>query len=371
MDIVQVHDLAQWNAQIEHLSGAHALQTSAWGQVKARYGWVPHHFLWRGNSGEVKAAALILEREIKLGRLSLPWRVMYIPRGPLLDWSDHGLANQVLEDLQNFSKKKKTIFLKIDPDLPIGFGIPEDSDVQAHSLGLETQEDLKKRGWVFSQEQIQFRNTVEIDLTQDEETLLARMKPKTRYNIRLAERRGVTVHTGGLNDIDLLYSMYAHTSVRDNFVIRGKDYYQCVWETFIKDGLANPLIAEVDGKAVGAVIIFQFSGRAWYMYGMSLDEHREKMFNHRLQWEAMLHAKMAGCHTYDMWGAPDDFVESAPLWGVYRFKEGFGGKVVRTLGGWDFIAQPLVYRLYSEALPRILNVMRTRGKASTKRSLSV
>ncbi len=371
MEILQNQDLHQWDAYITQLPGSHALQARAWGQVKSRFGWSPHHLLWRGHSGEVNAAALLLEREIKVRGLPLSWRVMYIPRGPLLDWSNRPLAEQVLDDLQNYTKVKKTIFLKIDPDVPVGFGIPGDSHAQDNPLGLAALEDLKERGWIFSKEQIQFRNSVEIELAQDEDTLLARMKPKTRYNIRLAERRGVTVRRGGLNDLDLLYSMYAYTSVRDDFVIRGKDYYHCVWETFIKDKLAEPLIAEVDGKAVGAVVIFRFGGRAWYMYGMSLDEHREKMFNHRLQWEAILLAKAAGCHVYDMWGAPDAFVESDPLWGVYRFKEGFGGRVVRTLGGWDFIAQPLIYRLYSETLPRLLNVMRARGKSSTKRNLSV
>ncbi len=164
--------------------------------------------------------------------------------------------------------------------------------------------------------------------------------------------------------------MYAHTAVRDDFLIRNQTYYQVTWRTFIEANLAEPLIAEVAGQPVGAVIIFRFAKHAWYFYGMSLDEHREKMFNYRLQWEAMRRAKAAGCSVYDMWGAPDQFNENDPMWGVYRFKDGFGGQVLRTLGAWDYPVRPLIYRLYSRVLPKILGWMRQRGKSETKRRLS-
>jgi lipid II:glycine glycyltransferase (peptidoglycan interpeptide bridge formation enzyme) len=295
---------------------------------------------------------------------------MYAPRGPLLDWSNSALRGQVLDELETFARQKGAIFIKIDPDYALGSGIPGEPGAAEYQTGFAVQDSLVQRGWLFSDEQIQFRNTVEVDLREDENTLLMRMKSKTRYNIRLAERRGVTVRSGDVADIDLLYQMYAHTALRDDFTIRGKAYYQAVWQTFFEAGLAEPLIAEVEGQPVGGAVIFRFSGRAWYMHGMSLDEHREKMFNYRLQWEAMLRSKAAGCHTYDMWGAPDAFNEADPLWGVYRFKDGFGGKVLRTLGAWDHPIRPMIYRGYAQILPRILNVLRARGKTATKRSLS-
>jgi lipid II:glycine glycyltransferase (peptidoglycan interpeptide bridge formation enzyme) len=288
----------------------------------------------------------------------------------LLDWSDTALGKKVLDDLQSFAEQKKVIFLKIDPDLPIGYGIPGDKSDEPNPIGEAVKQSLKKRGWLFSDEQIQFKNTVVVDLNEDHDAMLMRMKSKTRYNIRLAERRGVKVRTGSITDIDLLYKMYAHTAVRDDFLIRGEDYYRAVWERFFTDDLAAPLIAEVEGSPVGAVVIFRFGGRSWYIHGMSLDEHREKMFNYRLQWEAMLHSKRTGCYRYDMWGAPDIFDESDPLWGVYRFKDGFGGQVLRTLGAWDYPVRPLLYPLYTRILPRILGWMRQRGKKNTKRSLS-
>jgi lipid II:glycine glycyltransferase (peptidoglycan interpeptide bridge formation enzyme) len=101
---------------------------------------------------------------------------------------------------------------------------------------------------------------------------------------------------------------------------------------------------------------------------MSRSEHRQKMPNHLLQWEAMQRARAAGCRVYDLWGAPQVFDQSDPLWGVYRFKDGFGGQVVRCLGAWDRPVRPLLYRLYTQALPRLLAMMRRRGKARTRRA---
>jgi peptidoglycan pentaglycine glycine transferase (the first glycine) len=370
LEVVNLKGGAEWNDSIEGLPGAHALQTWQWGEVKSRFGWKPHHLLWRDGDHQIQAAALVLERRVSKRGFTMPISIMYVPRGPLLNWSQETLVSQVCVDLQNYARGKKAIFIKIDPDLPIGFGIPDEESELGSPTGEKVRSLLQGFGWVFSDEQIQFRNTVLVDIRQDEEELLTRMKSKTRYNIRLAKRRGVNVRHGDASDIDLLYQMYAHTAVRDDFLIRNQDYYKAVWENFFKANLATPLIAEVDGQAVGAAVIFRFAERAWYFHGMSMDEHREKMFNYLLQWEAMLHAKKAGCHTYDMWGAPDVFTGADPLWGVYRFKDGFGGQVVRTLGAWDFPNRPVLYRLYSQILPRILGWMRRRGKTETKRSLS-
>lgn len=370
MELLQPTQAFQWNDLIRDLPGAHALQTWEWAQVKSQYGWEAHPLVWRNKNGKVVAAALVLQRWVVKSRFALNISVMYIPRGPLLDWSNDWLVTSVLDDLQTFAKKRKAIFIKIDPDLPVGFGIPGEDDSAENPSGQKLLNVLKERSWIFSDEQIQFRNTVVIDLNPSPDEMLMRMKSKTRYNIRLAKRRGVTVRQGGIEDMDLLFRMYAHTAVRDDFLIRGKDYYQTVWENFFKANLARPLIAEVDDQPVGAVVVFWFAGRAWYIYGMSLDEHREKMFNYRLQWEAMLFAKSMGCTEYDLWGAPDTFNEDDPLWGIYRFKDGFGGKIVRTLGAWDFPVRPVIYRLYSQALPRILSWMRRRGKSETKRRLS-
>lgn len=367
-----------WNEIISKLPAPHFLQTYEWGQVKAKYGWVPYYALWIEDGKfsvssnyqlpitNVIAASLILKRTA-FRRFS----IFYAPKGPLMDWTNESLRKRVLDDLQSFAKKQGAIFLKFDPDVVLGRGVPASVDEVTENSGQAVRSDLKRRGWVESSGQIQFRNTVMVDLSASEEDILMRMKQKTRYNVRLAEKKGVTVRVGGVDDLPMLYKMYAETSVRDGFVIRDEEYYMTVWKLFMQDAVngqpsAVPLIAEVDGEAVAAIFLFMFAGRGYYVYGMSRDKHREKMPTYLLQWAAMKHAKAHGCLTYDLWGAPDVFDESDSMWGVYRFKEGLGGDVVRTLGAYDFAPSKFWYSMYSDVMPRVLDFMRSRGREKTK-----
>jgi lipid II:glycine glycyltransferase (peptidoglycan interpeptide bridge formation enzyme) len=363
-------DASKWDALIERLPNTHVLQTWEWAQVKSKFGWQPHPTVWHDREGEVAAAAMVLERSIEALGSTVKLRVMYVPKGPLLrDWRDPDLRQQVLHDLRVMARSRGNIFVKIDPDVRLAEGTPGNLETDDLLAGKQVVEDLKGRGWRFSDDQIQFRNTVLVDLRPSEDTMLSNMKQKTRYNVRLAGRRGVTVRVGTQTDLDMLYRMYVETSLRDGFVIREEAYYKMVWQTFMEAGMAEPLIAEVEGEAVAAVVIFRFAGEAWYLFGMSRPLHREKMPNHLLQWEAMRRAKAAGCQVYDLWGAPNVFDESDSLWGVYRFKEGFGGKVVRHIGAWDLPVRGVSYRLYTQVLPQVLNVMRRRGRARTEEGI--
>ncbi|MFH1446735.1 MAG: peptidoglycan bridge formation glycyltransferase FemA/FemB family protein, partial [Chloroflexota bacterium] len=282
------------------------MQSWQWGQVKSHFGWQPLPFVWHDDAGKLAAASLILQRTVNIGGFTPRLRVLYAPKGPLLNWSDIALVRRVLDDLQNFAKQKSAIFIKIDPDLCLGWGVPGEAGAQQDQSGQSISQNLLERGWIFSDEQVQFRNTVLIDLTPDEDQILAGMKQKTRYNIRLSARSGVSVRSGGLSDLDMLYEMYAKTAVRDGFAIRSPEYYHLVWETFMIDGFAEPLIAESEGKPIAGIFIFRFAGTAHYLYGMSLEEQRDKMPNYLLQWEAIRQSKAAGCTIYDMWGAPDE-----------------------------------------------------------------
>ncbi|MCQ3937813.1 MAG: hypothetical protein DPW18_12300 [Chloroflexi bacterium] len=375
-----------WNQIISNLPDPHFLQTYEWGQVKARYGWIPYYAVWTEDGKwkvasdpqtitnyqlPITASALILKRTA-FRRFS----ILYAPKGPLMDWTNESLRKRVLDDLQSFAKKQGAIFLKIDPDVVLGRGVPASVDEVTENSGQAVRSDLRRRGWVESSDQIQFRNTVMVDLSASEEDILMRMKQKTRYNIRLAERKGVTVRVGKLEDLGMLYRMYAETSVRDGFVIRDEEYYMTVWKTYMSkvesqrsEPSAVPLIAEVDGEPVAGLFLFMFAGRAYYVYGMSRDKHREKMPTYLLQWEAIKHAKAHGCLTYDLWGAPDVFDESDSMWGVYRFKEGLGGEVVRTLGAYDFAPNKFWYSMYSDVMPRVLDFMRSRGRQKTRQAL--
>jgi lipid II:glycine glycyltransferase (peptidoglycan interpeptide bridge formation enzyme) len=364
-------DASTWNKALASLPGAHVLQSWEWGQAKRRFGWQPFPQLWRDSRGRVSAAALVLARVVPLAGFAARLRVLYVPKGPLLrDWSDPALRGLVLGDLAELARRQGAIFIKIDPDVSLGEGVPGAPDAREDPLGQTVTAQLRAEGWRFSDEQVQFRNTVLVDLRLPEEELLARMKPKTRYNLRLAGRKGVSVRSGAESDFGLLYRMYTETAVRDGFVIREEAYYRAVWGTFFSAGLAQPLIADVGGEPVAALVIFYFAGKCWFLYGMSRAAHREKMPNYLLQWEAMRRAKAAGCAVYDLWGAPSEFSESDPLWGVYRFKEGLGGRVVRTIGAWDLPTRPGYYRLYTEILPRLLGWMRHRATTQIQQTLS-
>ncbi len=364
-----VTDLRTWNDLVASLPGGHVLQSWQWGDFKERYGWRAERIAWMDENGDPQAAAQILSRCLTQNPIGRRLRVLYCPRGPVLDWTQENLRRQVLSDLSDLAAEHGAIFLKIDPDLPTGYGLPGEPDAEDDAVGLSVTEDLASHGWRESAEQIQFRNTLTLDLTLPEEALLAGMRQKTRYNVHLATRRGVSVRLGELGDLNLLYQMYAETSLRDGFVIRRPEYYQDAWGAFIQAGMAQPFIAEVKGEPIAAIVVFRFAGSALYMYGMSRREHREKMPNYLLQWEAIRWAAHVGCVTYDFWGAPNRFDPQEPMWGVYRFKQGFGARLLRTIGAWDIVNRPALYWFYSAAMPRILSLMRARGRAQTRQNL--
>ncbi len=359
-----------WNSLIKRLPGAHILQTAEWGKVKSVYGWEVIRKTWQDGQGSPAGAALVLRRKIRLAGISLPFCVLYVPRGPMIDWKDGELVSRVLIDLEQLARAEHALQIKIDPEAVLGTGLPEEQVGEETIIANGVIDRLSRHGWRYSSEQIQFKNTVFIDLECSEEDLLARMKQKTRYNIRLAQKKGVTVRQAAEKDFPVLFKMYAETSLRDGFAIRSPEYYYEVWTTFFRNNLAHGLMAEVDGEPVAGLMLFHFAGRAWYLYGMSTDKHREKMPNYLLQWEAIRLAKSLGCKVYDLWGAPDNFDESDSMWGVYRFKEGLGGVVMRTCGAWDFTPYRFMYRLYNKIIPAVMAALRKSGKQKTIQQLA-
>ncbi len=322
-----------WDAALLTLSQAHILQSWLWGELKGSRNWTPVRFAWRVN-GRVVAAAQVLV--LQWGRL----RLGYIPKGPLLDWADGALAETVLTQLATYARQRGFLLLKIDPD------VRADTDV-----GSRTSVLLSRLGWHVSFEQIQFRNTMLLDLRPTLDQLMVQMKPKWRYNIHLAARKGVTVRDATPDDLPLLCAMYAETAARDGFVIREEAYYRDMWQRFMRAGLAWLLIAEVDVAPIAMAIAFHFGTCVWYMHGASRDAGRGFMPNHLLQWQIIRRAKEAGCTLYDLWGAPDTLEVTDPLWGLYRFKQGFGAAFVPHLGAYDYTPQTWLYRLYAFLRP--------------------
>ncbi len=359
-----------WNDWIRDLPGSHFLQTREWATIKSSAGWTSKGFLWEDDRGKSVSAALVMERKVSLAGIA-PVRILYVPRGPMLNWDVEIEWFPVLQNLVEYAQKMRAMFIKIDPECITGRGVPVDILEQGVTQGSRVIDYLKDHGWRYSQDQIQFRNTVWLDLSGTEEELLARFKQKTRYNVRLAARKGISIRTGTEADFPELFTMYAETSLRDGFVIRSRDYYDHVWRTFLQQDMGVPLIAEFNGQPIAGLFLVVFGGRAWYLYGMSRDLHREKMPTYLLQWEAIREAKKRGCTNYDLWGAPDRFDESEPMWGVYRFKEGLGGEVVRFIGAWDYPVNPGLYKTYTQWMPKIMNVLRRRGMQRTRQEVSV
>jgi lipid II:glycine glycyltransferase (peptidoglycan interpeptide bridge formation enzyme) len=362
-----IEERAAWNDALRRLPYAHVLQTWEWGDFKqATTGWRPLRLAYRRN-GEIVAMASIGVRRVGM------FTLLYAPKGPALDYSDTVLVSDVFDHLQRAARHNGAIWLKVDPDVIAATGVPstataiDDTAVPppndtSDPTGQAFMRALRERGWRYSADQVQFRNTIVLDLSQSEDDLLAAMNQSTRRKIRIAERDGVTVRAGTVDDLGLLYDLYRMTGERDDFLIRPPSYYEQAWRAFIEAGLAHPLIAEVDGQPVAHVILFHFGRKCWYFYGASSNTERERMPNYLLQWEAIRWAKAQGYALYDMWGAPNTFSESDPLWGVYNFKRGFRGTVTRHIGAWDYVPYPLLYGAFEGVYPRLLAWMRKRRK---------
>ncbi len=347
-----------WQAALIQQPTAHILQTWEWGEFKAQtLGWQPLRYAYQTAEGDVRGVASVLKQQ--MAGVS----VLYVPKGPALAYDDTATLTAILDHLQQLARQHRAIWIKIDPDLPLGTGIPAAPDAQANPLGEQTQAELRRRGWQFSAEQIQFRNTLTLDLTQSEEDLLAQMNQSTRRKIRQAEKAGVSVRAAELHsedspDLATLYRLYQVTGERQGFIIRPADYYHLAWGIMARAGLAQGFIAEVEEEAVAGLVLFLTSPKAWYFYGMSSPAKREAQPNYLLQWTAIRWAKAAGYPIYDWWGAPDNFIESDSMWGVYRFKDGFGGQVVRHLGAWDYTPFPPLYWGYRGDRSDFVNILR-------------
>lgn len=340
----------EWQTVLQTIPQAHALQSWTWGELKSRWGWTMHTL-----SLSEGVAALVLKRKTPY----LPFSILYLPKGPCFDYQNVPAHSPILAQLEQFARQTKAILLKIDPDVPLYWGIEEEQ--QADASGHHFQTTLQHRGWQFSNEQIQFRNTVKLDLRPTEETLFANLKQKTRYNIRLAERKEITVRAGTPADFPIMAQLYAETAQRDGFTIRPTSYYLDAWQTFWQAGMGQLLFAEYQGQKIAGIFLVKFGQQAIYMYGASSEQERQRMPNHLLQWEAIRWAKSQGCTIYDFWGAPNQFLETDPLWGVWRFKMGFNGQVVQQLGAWDYPARPFWYRLYTVILPKYVQFLRSQS----------
>ena len=193
---------------------------------------------------------------------------------------------------------------------------------------------------------VQPLRTIVLDLSPDEATLLAQMKEKWRYNVRLGSRKGVTVRVAETRaDVEAWYRLLQTTGERDDFGIHTLDYYARAWELFAPSGQGRLLLAEHEGQLLAGIFLGLFARQAIYLYGASSNEQRQLMPNYVLQWEAIRWAKSRGARQYDFWGIPATNDESEAMAGVYRFKSGWGGRVVQYVGSYEQVYRPLAMKL--------------------------
>ncbi|HSQ25538.1 MAG TPA: peptidoglycan bridge formation glycyltransferase FemA/FemB family protein [Anaerolineales bacterium] len=332
---------SEWEIRIQEFPSAHILQTRPWGDLKQDFGWRISRVGIFPDGDVSGIGAQILFKPLPFG-LSLA----YIPRGPVGLSSraeDHPLWQQWLDEVDLECKKQHAIFLKIEPDL-------WESEANPNAL---PEVDNIPDGFKLSEQDIQPARTLLVDIRGEEEAVLSRMKQKTRYNIRLAQKKGVIVKES--HDLSTFYNLMELTGQRDQFGVHSLAYYQRAYDLFHPSDACQIFIAEFESEPLAAVMVFFHGTRAWYFYGASSEKHRELMPAYLLQWRAMRWAREKGCTYYDLWGVPDHNLQdleagfmahSAGLWGVYRFKRGFGGELKRTQGPWDRVYRKFWYWLY-------------------------
>jgi len=328
MEVQEINDKEKWDGFLATLPKSQFLQSWNWGEFKKALG-VKIWCLGIIKEGNLVGACLLL-------KTSLPFHnnYLYAPRGPVFTFSlnseELSESYQLLTDkIKEITQQEGSIFLKIEPAIE-----------QPFSLNLE-------RIGYHPAKSIQPPDTVIMDLTKSEEQLLAEMHPKTRYNIHLAERKGVKViFSEDDKDLDIFYELACAVNKREGISCFSKNYYQKMLEVFSLNKAVKLVKAEYQGKIIAINLMIYFGDLATYNHGASASEFRNVMAPHLLQWEAIRQAKKEGYKYYDFRGiAPTD--DSQHKWaGITRFKKSFGGQTIHYLGAYDLVIKSILYQLY-------------------------
>jgi lipid II:glycine glycyltransferase (peptidoglycan interpeptide bridge formation enzyme) len=321
------------------------LQSAFWGTFKARFGWKADGFLACWGEGGVRPL-LVLRRSLGPGV-----SFVYVPWGPELPEtfpgdaaSRQGALTELAGAVRSFYRD--AAFIRFDPPW--------------YSRGAEVFPPPLEKPFSRAAADIQPPDSVLVDLDCPAETLLEHMKPKGRYNIRLAARKGVTVRRADAAELSVFYSLFQETARRDGIAIHSPAYYQTLFalsrEYLTEDGgggWARPdirlYIAGEGGEDLAAIIILIRGNQAVYLYGASSDHKRNLMAPYALQWKAVEEAKAAGCREYDLFGIPPRDDPAHPMAGLYRFKTSFGGTVIHRCGSWDYPCRWVVKSLFTAA----------------------
>ena len=333
------------------------LQSGFWGSFKARFEWEPLAFrtVWTDDGGntEEEKSLLVLRRLLsKAFKLSLA----YIPWGPELPGfcSDRNAALGELAALLKKTLPPDTVFIRFDPPWFTTGEFSPEIPLPFSRSGAD----------------IQPPDTVIIDLTQTMESIMDQMKPKWRYNARLALKKGVSVYRAESEKIDAFYALLKETARRDGIAIHSADYYKGLFEESLNK--ADPSVkislylADHEGETIAGIVTLFRGKEAVYLYGASSDQKRNLMAPYALQIKAMEDAKAEGAEKYDLFGIPPNEDPSHPMAGLYRFKTGFGGMIIHHPGSWDYPCRPVLYRLFRLA-ERARKNLRTMKKIIKRR----
>jgi peptidoglycan pentaglycine glycine transferase (the first glycine) len=319
---------SKYEAFLQAHPKGHFMQSPQWAKIKSF--WKNEVVTVEDEAGNIKGSMSLLIRKIPV----LPFTMMYSPRGPVCDPHDRETLAALLEKCRKLAKKNRSYVLKMDPDIEI-----EDTKFEeiAKSLGFSVSRGLK------NYEGIQPRFVFRLDLRgKTEDQLMQDFHQKVRYNIRLSERKGVTVKVGGREDVATFYRMIVETGVRDNFVVRSREYYEKVYDCLSPDHV-RVFIAYYEDKPIAGTIGILYGNKCWYLYGASINEHRNLMPNYLLQWNMIKWALESGADIYDFRGVPGNLDENNHMYGLYKFKVGFNGKFTEFIGMLDYVFNPLVY----------------------------
>lgn len=330
MKFIEVHNEEKWNTFIQSSSHASILQSYEWGKVK-NGSWQPFYVAVVDEEEDILAAALILKRALPLVNRS----IFYCPRGPVFGSSDPDLLAFFFNEIKRFAKKEHVFVFRCDPEIP------------ESETGFVN--NLTDCGLRYNPENIQPRGTILLDIRPDAESLLKSFHHKTRYNIKLSEKKGVFVKELNSQDgVDAFYNLFKVTSERDKFLILQKSYFSHLWKTLSEKKMCSIFIAYYNEKPLSAVFMTVFGNRMTYLYGASSNEHRNLMPNHLVHWHAIEWAKTRGVEFYDFWGIPSHPHEQHPLWGVYRFKKGFCETETKWIGTYELIFNSFWYFVFEK-----------------------
>jgi peptidoglycan pentaglycine glycine transferase (the first glycine) len=320
-----------WNDFVQSSPNSSVLQSYEWGTVK-RGTWKPIYAAVTDDQENFIATALILKRKLPVFNRSL----LYCPRGPVCKSQDEKWIRFFFQAVKDLAKKEKAFVFRCDPEIP---------ENDSTFVGF-----LNENGLRHNSENIQPRGTVILDIRPSEDSLLKSFHPKTRYNIKLAQKKDVVIEEKNSPEgVDIFYELFRVTGERDRFLILGKGYFMHLWKTLSENSMCSVFVAYFEGRPLAAIFQTVYGRRMNYLYGASSNEHRNLMPNHLIHWHAIQWAKKRGVEFYDFWGIPANISESSPLVGVYRFKKGFCETETRWIGTYELIFSGFWHLIFEKA----------------------